>query len=145
LLIEDSQEDIPLPLTVTQGEIRLKKLYNAYKASLGTASGAGGALTLRNPEKEDVYVTRLIVHVKSKSSLAASIDCGISSTIAASDNLIDGLDVSSSTGCFDNLKNGGTNGKAGQLWPAGQYLTISGSSSLSGLEGNVYIEYTRLG
>lgn len=109
-----------------------------------TSDAVGGVLKLENPEGVDLIVTRLVLDVTTKSTGAATVDAGIDDDGAtSSDNLIDGLDVNTAAGVFDNVTNGGTNGKAAVKWPAGHYLVISASATVAGLVGNAHVQYVR--
>ena len=118
----------------------------AYRATLSDGDAAGGVLALPNPEGTDIYVTRVILNVTKAATSAGTVDAGIAADATTSaDNLIDGLDVNAATGVFDNLINGGTNGKAGRTWGTSQYLTISkATGSVAGLKGEAIIQYIRL-
>lgn len=119
----------------------------AYKVALTatTGTGGGGALSLANPEGSDLIVTRLVLDITTKSTGAATVDAGIAANgTTSADNLIDGLAVGAAAGVFDNIADGGTNGKARQRWNGDQYLTVTASASLAGLVGNAYIEYVRV-
>ena len=109
-----------------------------------TGTTAGGALSLANPEGADIYITRLVLNITTPSTGAATVDAGIAANGTTSDDdLIDGLSVATA-GVYDNIKNGGTNGKAGQKWGASQYLTITASATLAGMVGEAIIEWVRL-
>jgi hypothetical protein len=112
----------------------------------GLADTAGGVLSMANPAGRDIYVTRVILDIPTKSTVAAVIDGGIvANGTTSSDNLFDGLDVGTAAGTFDNIKNGGTNGKAGQKWGEGQFLTLSRvSGAVAGLVGEAIIEWVPL-
>lgn len=118
----------------------------AFRADLTAATGTtgGGVLSLANPEGADVYVTRLVLNIATQSSGAAAVDAGIAANgTTSSDILIDGLSVATA-GVYDNVKNGGTNGKAGQKWGSGQYLTITASATTAGMVGEALVEYVLL-
>lgn len=117
----------------------------AHKAALTAVTGTtgGGALSLANPEGEDILVTRLILDITTQSTGAATVDAGIAADgVTSSDTLIDGKSVATA-GVFDNTEDGGTNGKGVVKWGAAQFLTITASATLAGLVGNAYIEYIR--
>ncbi len=106
-----------------------------------TTTAAGGVLKLQNPEGEDLILTRLVLDVATQSSGAATVDAGIDDDGAnSSDIVIDGLSVATA-GVFDNLKNGGTNGRAAVLWPADHHLVITASATTAGLVGFAHIDY----
>lgn len=124
----------------------MSKLYGAFPAALGSLDTPGGIAAIKNPEGEDLYVTRLLVDITTKATAACTIDAGIAANATTSaDNLIDGADAFAATGTLDNQRNAGTNGRAGFRWPAGQFLTVSrATGAAAGLKGNVLIEYIRL-
>lgn len=118
----------------------------AYRCALSALDTAGGVLSLANPEGADIVVTRLVLNVTTKATAACTVDAGIAANgTTSSDNLIDGLDVGTAAGVFDNVDNGGTNGKAHQKWGSTEYLTASMSTgAAAGLVGYAYVEYIRL-
>ena len=119
----------------------------AYKVALTAVTGttAGGVVSLLNPEGADLIITRLIVVVTTKSTGAATCDFGVAANgTTSSDILLDGVDVGTAAGTFDNVENQGTNGKSAVKWSSTQYLTGTASASLAGLVGNAYIEYVRV-
>lgn len=115
----------------------------AFKIALAALDAAGGVVSQANPEGVDIYITRLVIEVEEASDAAATLDAGVAADgTTLSDILIDGLDVNAAAGVFDNIKNGGTNGKAGQKWGASQYLTISkATGAAAGLVGYAYVQY----
>lgn len=122
----------------------MPKQTGSYKLALtaATSNAAGGVLKVRNDFGADVIITRLVLDVTTKSTGVATLDAGVHATGAASaDNVIDGLDVNTAAGVFDNVKNGGTNGKAAVAWPAGQYIVITASATVAGLVGNAHVEF----
>ena len=118
----------------------------AYKVALAALDAAGGVLALLNPEGVDLIITRFVVDVTTKSTGACTVDAGIAADATTSnDTLLDGLDVGTAIGLFDNIENQGTNGVAAKKWPAAQYLNISkASGAAAGLVGNAYIDYVRV-
>lgn len=99
----------------------------------------GGVLSLLNPEGADVIIKRTIVDLITKATGAANISIGFGP---------------SATGTYTNLLaatamgGGGAGsviegiGGAGALkWPAGQYLTVTGSATTVGLVGRLYLDY----
>lgn len=124
----------------------MSELKGAYSAALtaATSNAAGGVLKLLNPEGADLFITRLVLDVTTASTGVATVDAGIDDAgDTSNDSLIDGLDVNAAAGVFDNIENGGTNGKATVKWPAGEYLVITASASVAGLVGTAYVEYFR--
>lgn len=117
----------------------------SYRVPLtaATTTAVGGVLKVQNPENADVIITRLVLDVQKPSSGAASVDAGIDDDgDVSSDNLIDGQSVAAA-GVFDNIGNGGTNGKAIVAWPKGHHLVITASADASGLEGYAHVQYVR--
>lgn len=117
----------------------------AYRVALAALDTAGGVLSVANPEGASLIVTRLILDVTTKSTAACTVDAGIAANgTTSADNLLDGLDVGTAAGVFDNTENGGTNGKGAKKWGASEYLTASmASGAAAGLAGYAYIEYIR--
>ena len=118
----------------------------ALKVALtaATTTAVGGVLSVENPEGVDLIITRIVVDVTTKSTGVATIDAGVDDAgDTSSDTLLDGLDVNTAAGVFDNIENGGTNGKAAVKWPAGEYLVATASATVAGLVGSAYIEYVR--
>ena len=69
-----------------------------------------------------------------------------SSATTKYDNLIDGADVGSAPAVFSNVANGGANGKAGVLWKANHFLTVSmATGAAAGLEGELSLDWERIG
>jgi len=118
-------------------------LHHPLVAATGTTPGAVCAIA--NPEGRDLYVTRCIANISTDASGAATVDFGIAANAAtSSDILMDGLDVGTAAGVFDNIKNPGTNGKAGQKWGATEFLTGTASATLAGMVGELIVEYLPL-
>jgi len=113
-----------------------------------TAGGAsaGSVLALANPEGAELLITRIILNVTTGAGGAFTADCGVAANgTTSSDTLLDGVSIVAAS-VVDNINNGGTNGKARQLWGASQYITItpSGSISATGFVGNAYIQWVRV-
>jgi hypothetical protein len=118
----------------------------AFRVALTAATDTtgGGVLSLANPEGVDLYITRVILNVSTQSTGAAAVDVGIAADgTTSNDSLIDGLSVATA-GVFDNVKNGGTNGKAGQKLGAAQYITATASATTAGMVGEAIIQWVRL-
>ena len=117
------------------------------KVPLGALDTGGGGLLWQNPENGPIVVTRIEVDVTTKSTAAGTMDIGTTTTSnsTSSDNMLDGLDVGSATGLFNNIDDKGTNGKSHQRLAAGGWVTGSkASGALAGLVGNAYIHYFRI-
>lgn len=120
--------------------------YGAYKVALVAAANttAGAVLSLANPEKADLLVTRLVLDITTAGPGSTTVDAGIAANgTTSADNLIDAGAVSA-IGVIDNIEDGGTNGQAVVKWTSTQFLTITASAALTGLVGNAYIEYIRV-
>lgn len=114
--------------------------------ALAAATGAGGILAWQNPEDRPIIVTRIVLDVTTKSTGAATADFGpAANATTSSDTLLDGVDVGTAAGVFDNIENQGTNGKStARLDENGgttDYITGSGVADPAGLVGNAYIWY----
>ena len=135
---------------ITATAAQLNTLYGTDRAvkvirlALGSADTGGGVLSWANPESSSIIVERVIIDVTTKSTAACTIDVGTTATSSttSSDNLIDGLDVGTAVGTFDNINDAGTNGKARQKLASGKWVTAStASGSAAGLAGYAYIHY----
>lgn len=120
------------------------KVAKVAKVALGTADTAGGVLSWTNPEAGNIIVTRLFVDITTVATAACTLDFGTTATngTTSSANLIDGIDVNTATGLFDNITDKGTDGKSRQLLAPGKWITGSkASGAAAGLKGYAYIEY----
>lgn len=114
------------------------------KVALGVADTGGGVLAWANPETASILITRIVFDVTTKSTGACTLDVGTTATNAttSSDNLMDGIDVGTAAGVFDNITNKGDNGKSLQKLASGKWVTASkASGAAAGLAGFAYIEY----
>ncbi len=118
----------------------------SYKVALAALDTGGGVLSLLNPEGVDLILKRIILDITTPATAAGTLDAGLGSGATTSyDNLIDGLDVNTAAGVFDNIENQGTNGKSAVRWESDGYLTISkASGAMAGLIGNAYLEWVRV-
>lgn len=117
----------------------------AYTVALSKAAGAGGVLSVANPEGVGLIVKRVIIHKTGGAGGAITADVGIAANgTTSSDTLMDAASLVSA-GLIDNEDDKGTNGKGRQLWGATEYLTASASAdpSATSLAGYAYIEYIR--
>jgi len=117
---------------------------NIAKVALAALDTGGGVLAWQNPEAVSIIIDRIEFDVTTKSTAASTVDVGTTATNAttSSDNLMDGLDVGTAAGVFDNLGDAGTNGKAKQKLAAGKWVTASkASGACAGLVGYAYIHY----
>ena len=92
-------------------------------------------------------VFRLVLDVTTATTAACTLDVGTDGAgTSSSDNLLDGVDVGTATGLFDNMTNKGSSGKELQRLDAKggttDYITASmASGAAAGLVGNAYIIY----
>lgn len=107
---------------------------------------AGSVLALANPEGAQLLITRVILNVTTGAGGAFTADCGVAANgTTSSDTLLDGVSIVAAS-VVDNINNGGTNGKARQLWGASEYITITPSASIAAtaFAGNAYIQWVRV-
>lgn len=135
-------------ISSTKGYVKLNTFHNAdgwislrVPLTAATTTAGGDALNLLNPAGETIMIKNLIVDITTKSTGAATIDCGIGTTGLSNDTLIDGLDVGSAAIIGTALTDGGTNGRAFRKMTSAQYLTITPSATLAGMVGTVEIEF----
>lgn len=117
------------------------------KVALAALDTGGGVLAWANPEAVSIIITGIFLNVTTKSTGACTLDVGTTATDAttSSDNLLDGVDVGTAIGLFDNVTEKGTNGKSRQLLATGKWITASkASGNAAGLVGFAYIRYVRL-
>ena len=116
-----------------------------YIHPLAAVASAGGVAAVPNPEGVRVYVKRVLIDITTQTSGACTLDAGIAANATTlSDTLIDGASAAS-VATLDNGKDGGTNGKLGQVWGPTQYVTVSqASGAIAGIVGNLIIEYVIL-
>lgn len=114
-------------------------------ALAGIADSGGGIASVANPEGIALIVEGLILDVTTKATGACTADAGIAANgTTLNDTLIDGVDVGTAAGTFDDQKNAGTNGAGARRWGATEYLTVSTASGASaGLVGTGYVKYRR--
>ena len=120
------------------------------KVALNAVDTAGGLFAWVAPA--DCFLTRVLIDVTTKSTGACTVDIGYTTVSATTsvDTLLDGLDVGTAAGLFDNCNdtNNGTNGVSlatGALRVAsGKWVTGSkASGATAGIVGYAYIHYTR--
>jgi hypothetical protein len=96
------------------------------QGTLTAATGNAGALSIQNTYGSNLIVTRALVYLTALVGSAATLNVGVGSASDDDyDNLIDGLNVNSATGSYDNLEDHGSSGKATMLWPTTQYITAT--------------------
>ena len=123
----------------------MSELKGCYRVALAALDTGGGVVGVANPEEADIIVTKVVIQTTTIATAACTLDAGIVAAITTvGANLIDGLDVNSAIGVFDNIDDQGTDGKASQKWDSDEYFTISKKTgAAAGLVGYVYIEYYR--
>jgi hypothetical protein len=132
-------------LAAAAGTVTFDRVVKVAKVTLAALDTGGGVLAWQNPEAVSIIVHRLFLNVTTKATSACTVDAGTTATNAttSSDNLIDGLDIGTAAGLFDNLGDAGSNGKAKQLLAAGKWITVSkASGAAAGTIGFCYISYT---
>ena len=120
------------------------RLEKVAKIALAAVDTAGGVFAWQNDEGASIIVTGLVLDVTTASTGACTLDCGTTATSATTkiDNLIDGLDVNSAAGVFDNITDKGTSGVSRQKLASGKWVTGSVASGASaGIVGFAYIRY----
>lgn len=120
-----------------------KPAVNVVKVALASADTAGGVLAWANPTGATIFVTRIIFDVTTKATGACTVDVGTAADgTTSNDTLMDGLDVGTAAGVFDNVENQGTNGVGVKKVTSSQYVTASkASGAAAGLVGYAYIHY----
>lgn len=133
-------------LRVNGGAARGERNEVWIEVPLAAVATAGGVLAWQNPEAGPIIVTRLILDVTTKATGACTLDAGTAANgTTSNDGLLDGVDVGTAAGTFDNLGNAGVNGRARQKLAAGQFVTVSqASGAVAGLVGTALIAYVVL-
>lgn len=109
---------------------------------LGHGDGAGGVVSQINPEGVDLIIDKVVLDVTTVATGAGTLDVGIAATSISNDSLLDGVDVHSATGVFDNITDKGTNGKTVKKWTTDYYLTATkASGAMAGLAGFLHVHY----
>ena len=114
------------------------------RLDLTASDSAAGVFTWQNPNPFNCNVVRVILYVSNEATGACTVDIGTTSSVASSDNLLDGVDVGTAVAVFDNVDatDQGTSGRSQRLLTQGSYVTGSVASGASaGLEGSVVIEW----
>lgn len=103
-------------------------------------------LSVQNPEASPVIATWARIHIKTGSDAACTLNIGTAATDITSDNQIDGVSVNAAANTiYDNVTDGGTNGKTRQYVAAGGYFTAYvASGDANGLVADLYWEYQTL-
>lgn len=106
--------------------------------TIESALAAGTMNAIQNDTGADLLVERITLTWNGTLTLL-TLDVGThASPTTSSDNLMDGAGLSG-TGttkyAASNLSHAGTNGKAQQVWPAGEYITLTATGAGAGLDG----------
>lgn len=127
------------------GTVTFSRAVKVAKVTLtGVTATTGGAVgSWANPEAGAILITSVVVDITTKSTGAANLDIGTTATNAttSSDTLLDGVDVGTAAGIFDNIVEPGTNGKSRQRLASGKWVTVTGSASTAGMVGSLYVYY----
>lgn len=116
----------------------------------GVVAATDGAIgAVQNPEGVDVLVTRSILYVKTQSTGAANLSCGVGATATtATTDIINALAVGGATGKYYNGQavqvTAKTEVTAPAVWAAGSYINFTGSASTVGLVATLFVEYLRV-
>lgn len=115
------------------------------EGSLADADTGGGIMSVANPEGVDLLVDAVIIDTTTKSTGACTVDIGVAANgTTSSDTLLDGVDVGTAIGTFDNMADAGTNGEGMVKLPAGRYITAStATGNAAGLVGSYYFRYRK--
>jgi hypothetical protein len=116
----------------------------------GVVAATDGAIgAVLNPEGVDLLVTRSILYVKTNSTGAANLSCGVAATATtATTDIINALAMGAAAGKYYNGQavqvTAKTEVTAPAVWSAGKYINFTGSASTAGLEATLYVEYLRV-
>jgi hypothetical protein len=115
----------------------------SLKVALAVAAGAGGVVSLANPEAARVIITRVTLDITGAGPGSATADAGVAANGSTSaDNLLDGVAIDAAA-LKDNITDKGTNGKTSRAWGASEYVTVTASALPTGLAGYLHIDYVR--
>lgn len=126
------------------GTVTFDRGVKVARVALTALDTGGGVFAWANPEAGSIIVERVVLDVTTKSTGASTVDVGTTATSAttSSDNLLDGVDLGTAVGTFDNLEESGTNGTSRQKLATGKWVTGSrASGAAAGLVGFAYIHY----
>jgi hypothetical protein len=126
------------------GTAQFERMVKTAVVPLAAVDTGGGIFSWANPEVGSILITRVLIDVTTIATGACSIDIGTAtaSGTTSADTLIDGLDVHTATGTFDQADQVGANGKTKGKIAAGKWVTASKDTGASaGLVGNAYIQY----
>lgn len=112
------------------------------QGALTANDAAGGVFSVENTYGTNLAVLRVVIQVTTIASDTCTIDVGTAANATtSSDKLLDGLDVRTATGVFDNIDDQGTNGQSCLKWPSGEFVngSMAGGGATAGLVGTYAI------
>lgn len=119
-----------------------------YEIALtGNALFAGGEIAAAvNPEGVALVITDAKLIVDTPSTGAANINVGVNSSATTSDtDMVNALAINGAiTGVVYHAMTALAAKDAALLWPAGYYITATGSASSAGFTGRLFVKYLRL-
>jgi hypothetical protein len=117
----------------------------SYKIPLTAGDGSGVIVSTANPEGVDVYITRAILEIETPSTGASTLDIGVDASASVSDDLLfDGYSGATAV-ITDNIKAKTGNAVEGLKWGSDEFLNVAeASGDVTGLVGNLYVEYIRM-
>lgn len=122
-------------------------LVKVAKVALAAVDTGGGVFSWANPESGAIAILRVLLDVTTKSTSACTLAVGtttVSGTTSAS-NILNGLDVGTAAGLFDNFAATVGAGGAAVRLASGKWVTGSKASGASaGIVGSAYIYYLTL-
>ena len=153
-LLSTSADDSTLEVSSTTGKMQIKAQGSSLTAgvqrasmskysgtwirgALETTRSGGGVLSEENTYGTDLIVDRIIIQVSTAATGAATLDVGVAGGgTSSADTLLDGVDVGTAAGVFDNIDDQGTNGQSCLRWGSGAFLTASeASGDVTGMVG----------
>ena len=110
----------------------------------GVANPAGVFASMANPFGQDVILHGAHIEIDTIATGAATLSAGTAAdAVTGSQNLFDTLDVHSATGLFNIGHDGGTLGRAGQIWTTTQFLNVAKQTGdVTGVVGSVFFTYS---
>lgn len=116
--------------------------------SLGVTRTGGGVFSFQNPEDRAIIVDQVLLDVTTAAtSGTCTIDIGYTATsgTTSADNLIDGMDPSSTARVYNHIKDAGTSGVGAARAAKGKWITASQKTGdVTGLAGKFYLHYRKI-
>ena len=113
----------------------------------GDALFAGGEIAAQvNPEGVALVIVDAKLIVDTPSTGAANINVGVNASATTSDtDMVNALAINGAiTGVVYHAMTALAAKDAALLWPAGYYITATGSADSSGFVGRLFVKYIRL-